>query len=179
LLATGTKITGAGQDASGTLYVTSLESRAGEDVSSRSGTLWRLVSADKVPDGATTASPEVPEESEAADVAAGEEPVGSAATPVANGADAAATSELNVAMNEMFFEPARIEISADTDVPIMLENRGVTLHNFTVEATDISVDVEPGATAELVINLPAGKYRVICNVPGHKEAGMTARLTVK
>src|SRR5215204_5620234 len=179
LLATGTKITGAGQDASGTLYVTSLESRAGEDVSSRVGTLWRLVSADKVPDGATTASPKIPEEGEAADVATGEEPVGSAATPVANGADAAATGDLSVTMNEMFFEPARIEISGDTDVPILLENRGVTLHNFTIEGTDVSVDVEPGATAELVINLPAGKYRVICNVPGHKEAGMTGRLNVK
>ena len=54
LLDTATKITGAGQDASGTLYVTTLESRAGEDVSARSGTLWRLVSADKVPEGAVT-----------------------------------------------------------------------------------------------------------------------------
>jgi glucose/arabinose dehydrogenase/uncharacterized cupredoxin-like copper-binding protein len=179
LLATGTKITGAGQDASGTLYVTSLASRAGEDVSSRTGTLWRLVSADKVPDGAKTASPGVPDEGEAADVASDEESVGSAATPVANGADAAATDELSVTMNEMFFEPARIEISGVTDVPILLENRGVTLHNFTIEGTDFSVDVEPGATAELVINLPAGKYRVICNEPGHKEAGMTGRLTVK
>ena len=61
----------------------------------------------------------------------------------------------------------------------MLENQGVTLHNFTVADSDISVDVEPGATAEVVINLPAGKYRVFCNVPGHKEAGMTARLIVR
>ena len=82
-------------------------------------------------------------------------------------------------MNEMFFDPDQIEIPADTDVPVMLENQGVTLHNFTVADSDISVDVEPGATAEVVINLPAGKYRVFCNVPGHKEAGMTARLIVK
>ncbi len=55
LLDTQLQVTGAGRDASGTLYVTSLESRAGEDVSARAGALWRLVSADKVPDGASTA----------------------------------------------------------------------------------------------------------------------------
>ena len=79
----------------------------------------------------------------------------------------------------MFFDPARIEIPADTDVPIRLENQGVTLHNFTVREGDISVDVEPGAPAEVVLNLPAGKYKVICNVPGHKQAGMIADLVVK
>jgi uncharacterized cupredoxin-like copper-binding protein len=82
-------------------------------------------------------------------------------------------------MNEMLFDPGRIPIRPDTDVLILLENRGETQHNFTVVDTDISVDVEPGATAELVINLPAGKYRVICDVPGHKQAGMTAQLVVR
>jgi uncharacterized cupredoxin-like copper-binding protein len=82
-------------------------------------------------------------------------------------------------MNEMFFDPDQIRIPADTDVPILFENQGVTLHNFSVNDTDISVDVEPGATAEQIINLPAGKYRVFCDEPGHKEAGMTAQLIVK
>jgi nitrite reductase (NO-forming) len=107
--------------------------------------------------------------------------VASAATPAAGdaGTAAEATGPLTVSMNEMFFQPDRIEIAADTDVPVLLANQGVTLHNFTVNDTDISVDVEPGATAELVLNLPAGKYRVLCDEPGHKQAGMTAQLVVK
>jgi glucose/arabinose dehydrogenase/plastocyanin len=179
LLDTATKITGAGQDASGTLYVTTLESRAGEDVSTRGGTLWRLVSADKVPEGAVTVP--LGEKEKGTPVSGAEEPSESAATPAASdvGTDALATGTLSVGMNEMFFDPDQIEIPADTDVPVMLENQGVTLHNFTVSDSEISVDVEPGAATELVINLPAGKYRVFCNVPGHKEAGMTARLIVK
>jgi glucose/arabinose dehydrogenase/plastocyanin len=179
LLDTATKITGAGQDASGTLYVTTLESRAAEDVSARAGTLWRLVSADKVPEGAVTVPLGQKEKGDA--VSNPDEPIESAATPAAPdaGTDAEATGVLSVSMNEMFFQPDRIEIAADTDVPVLLENQGVTLHNFTVNDADISVDVEPGATAELVINLPAGKYRVICDEPGHKQAGMTAQLIVR
>ena len=180
LLDTATKITGAGQDASGTLYVTTLESRAGEDVSARSGTLWRLVSADKVPEGAVTV-PLGEKEKAGTPVGGADEPIEGAATPTTLDpeADSSAKSDLTVSMNEMFFEPDQIELKADTDVPVMLENQGVTLHNFTVADSDISVDVEPGATAEMVINLPPGRYRVFCNVPGHKEAGMTARLFVK
>jgi uncharacterized cupredoxin-like copper-binding protein len=159
--------------------VTTLESRAGEDVSTRGGTLWRLVSADKVPEGAVTVP--LGEKEKGTPVSGAEEPSESAATPAASdvGTDALATGTLSVGMNEMFFDPDQIEIPADTDVPVMLENQGVTLHNFTVSDSEISVDVEPGAATELVINLPAGKYRVFCNVPGHKEAGMTARLIVK
>ena len=180
LLDTATKITGAGQDASGALYVTTLESRAGEDVSARSGTLWRLVSADKVPEGAVTV-PLGEKEKAGTPVGGADEPIEGAATPTTLDAeaDSSAKSDLTVSMNEMFFEPDQIELKADTDVPVMLENQGVTLHNFTVADSDISVDVEPGATAEMVINLPPGRYRVFCNVPGHKEAGMTARLFVK
>lgn len=52
LLDTQLQISGSGQDAAGTLYVTSLGSM---DVNAGGGALWRLVEADKVPDGATTA----------------------------------------------------------------------------------------------------------------------------
>jgi glucose/arabinose dehydrogenase/uncharacterized cupredoxin-like copper-binding protein len=183
VLDTALKISGAGQDAAGTLYVTSLDSRSkANEMSERTGSLWRLVSADKVPAGATTAPLGDPSEDEAAaEGAVAAEPVASAATPAAGdaGTAAEATGPLTVSMNEMFFQPDRIEIAADTDVPVLLANQGVTLHNFTVNDTDISVDVEPGATAELVLNLPAGKYRVLCDEPGHKQAGMTAQLVVK
>jgi hypothetical protein len=70
LLDTQLQIAGAGQDASGTLYVTSLESQAGADVSAGAGALWRLVAADKVPDGATTAPIGDPNGGEATNVPA-------------------------------------------------------------------------------------------------------------
>ena len=120
------------------LYVTTLESRGGEDVSSRGGTLWRLVSADKVPEGAVTVP--LGEKVKGTPVSGTGELNEGAATPTALGVgtDAMATGTLNVGMNEMFFDPDQIEIPADTDVPVMLENPGVMLHNFTVtEATSM------------------------------------------
>ena len=192
LLDTATRITGAGQDESGTLYVTALNSGRGGELEARDGSLWKLVSADKVPEGAVTVplgSPKGGDEAapngDDADAAPadqiGEQPADTA-TPAVDtdtGADATANNKLTVTMNDMFFDPDRIEIPADTDVKVTLENNGDTLHNFTVADTDISVDVEPGTTGEAVINLPAGKYKVFCNVPGHKEAGMTAQLIIK
>jgi hypothetical protein len=100
-----------------------LECRAGDDLSARAGALWRIVWADKVPDGAVTAPLGDPSGGEVADAPAAVAPVESAATPGASatGTDAAVAVPLTVGMNEMFLEPARIEIPTDTDVPITLE----------------------------------------------------------
>lgn len=40
-------------------------------------------------------------------------------------------------------------------------------------------DLKPGASGELKVNLTAGTYLVFCNIKGHYEAGMAAKLTVK
>ena len=37
--------------------------------------------------------------------------------------------------------------------------------------------VNPGQTKVETYDLPAGTYSLICDIPGHKEAGMTATLT--
>ncbi len=61
---------------------------------------------------------------------------------------------------------------------VTLPNEGVTLHKFAIDALGIDVDIQPGATEEVVINAPAGEYEYYCNVPGHKQAGMVGTLTV-
>jgi uncharacterized cupredoxin-like copper-binding protein len=40
-------------------------------------------------------------------------------------------------------------------------------------------DMKPGAAKTLKLNLAAGHYALICNLPGHYKAGMYADLTVK
>jgi uncharacterized cupredoxin-like copper-binding protein len=40
-------------------------------------------------------------------------------------------------------------------------------------------DLKPGADGELKTTLKAGTYLVFCNIKGHYEAGMAAKLTVK
>jgi len=90
----------------------------------------------------------------------------------------AAAKAVEVVSFDIYFEPAEFSIPADTDVTVLLPNDGVTLHNFSIDELGISVDIDPGATQETVINAPAGEYEYYCNVPGHKQAGMVGTLTV-
>jgi len=82
---------------------------------------------------------------------------------------------------DIAFDPTKITIkSADLPVTIRMANSGAAMHNFTIDSLDISVDVQPGETVDVVI--PAGTapgfYDFYCNVPGHKEAGMVGTLFV-
>jgi uncharacterized cupredoxin-like copper-binding protein len=106
-----------------------------------------------------------------------------AATPAADGGEQAAAGQgageaVEVVSQDIFFEPDALTIPADTEVTVQLPNEGVTPHNFSIDELGIDVDIAPGATAETVINAPAGEYEYYCNVPGHKQAGMVGTLTV-
>ena len=46
-----------------------------------------------------------------------------------------------------------------------------------VEAIDEIEDITNGSTQSLTVNLDAGKYVVICNLPGHYAQGMHASFT--
>ena len=121
----------------------------------------------------------VPEMSDAA-----AEETRTAGTPGAGGGGGAAVpagevaQEVTVAMHDIFFEPKEITIPANTNVKFILPNQGAAAHNFSIPDQDISVDVAPGETKDVVVNLPAGEYAFDCNVPGHKEAGMIGTLKV-
>ena len=40
-------------------------------------------------------------------------------------------------------------------------------------------EIEPGTTKDLTLNLPAGRYVVMCNMPGHYTQGMHSVVMVK
>jgi plastocyanin len=126
----------------------------------------RLLIADETVVEAATATPGV----------AGATPAGGEEQAAA---EQGAGEALVVESYDIYFEPEELSIPADTDVTVQLPNDGVTLHNFSIDELGISVDIEPGATQETVINAPAGEYEYYCNVPGHKAAGMLGTLTVE
>ena len=102
-------------------------------------------------------------------------------TPTAGGP----ATELTIALRDIYFDPSTFTIPADTDVPVTMTNLGAAVHNFNIDANanpsdpDIhSGDVNPGETASLTINLPAGKWFFYCNIPGHANAGMVGIITV-
>jgi glucose/arabinose dehydrogenase/uncharacterized cupredoxin-like copper-binding protein len=169
LLQTSLLMTGSGEDEAGNVYFTSCECGYGQNAPNRAGAVWKLVAADQVPEGAETAptaeegeaTPTTEEASPEASPAAGQ-PVITAGQPV-----------------ELSFDPSQVTIAANTDVQLTVQNGGVTPHNFSIDALGISVDVQPGDQAVVLINAEPGDYEFYCNVPGHKEGGMVGTLTVE
>ena len=100
----------------------------------------------------------------------------SSASPATSGGNADVTIK---AEDQLIFQPAKVQISANTDVTVALVNEGAAMHNFSIDELKIDVDLPPGQTKQITINAPAGTYQFYCNVPGHRAAGMIGTLTVK
>ena len=67
-------------------------------------------------------------------------------------------------------------------VPISYESKGQLVHTLLVydESNTVvgeTLRVAPGQTQVGTFDLPPGTYSLICDVPGHQDAGMTATLT--
>ncbi len=94
-------------------------------------------------------------------------------------AQGGAATEITVAMRDLYFEPAELTIPANTDVTLRLVNEGAAGHNLSVTVAGLTTPVlMAGKEHELVVNLPAGDYEIVCDVRGHKSAGMTGILHV-
>ena len=75
------------------------------------------------------------------------------------------------------FHPDEIEIPANTAVTFTLTNAGVLPHNFTIlEAPVPTIAMDGGESIIIIITLEPGTYRIVCDVPGHTEAGQVAVL---
>jgi len=88
-------------------------------------------------------------------------------------------SEITVNAVDIDFRPASFEVVAGEPVNVTVANDGETLHDFTLEAADVHVNVEPGETktTSFTINEP-GRYKAECTVADHAEAGMTIGVVV-
>jgi len=113
-------------------------------------------------------------------------PVG-AASPAPNAAPAAASSieiigfDIGWTFDGQSTTPGNpITVTAAPGTTISLPNEGASLHNFSVDAFGISVDMPTGETVQAQIPADAaqGEYEFYCNVPGHKQAGMVGTLVI-
>jgi len=82
---------------------------------------------------------------------------------------------------QLAFTPAAISASAG-NVTVALTNNSPVAHGLTIVsgsgAVLASVPVFDGGAKSVSVNLKAGKYTFYCQVPGHRQAGMTGTLTV-
>ena len=90
-------------------------------------------------------------------------------------------STVTVTGTEMAFAPSSVTVAAGKH-RFVLDNRGAAYHELAIEAPDGSVRgramAAPGERAELVVDLDAGTYEMVCREPGHYEAGMRGTLAV-
>jgi uncharacterized cupredoxin-like copper-binding protein len=99
-----------------------------------------------------------------------------------SGAAAQPAGSTKVSMSEFEFTPHAVAVKSGAT--LFLVNDGSVAHDLVVADSGGAVKaksslVQPGNSATLTLNdLPAGDYRLSCDVPGHKEAGMVGTLTV-
>jgi plastocyanin len=102
-------------------------------------------------------------------------------------ADLSAAGPRTVVMTDYAFHPRNVDARRGQTVTVL--NEGETAHNLKVERgpdprreTDELAGTPSfmkGDREQLRIDLPPGRYVMVCSVPGHRELGMTGRLTVR
>jgi plastocyanin len=86
-----------------------------------------------------------------------------------------ADKELVVKAEEFSFSPNKIQIAVNEKVKVTLVNSGRIEHDFEVVGTGIHIHAQPGKKSTAIVQFKkSGTYKVICTLPGHKEAGMFA-----
>lgn len=84
---------------------------------------------------------------------------------------------------EFAYQPKEMAVRAG-DMVFVIENVGAIEHNFLLEdSTKKSVGkiavIAPGTSEQLRVTLRPGAYEILCDLPGHRDAGMTATVRVR
>ncbi|MCH8064611.1 MAG: hypothetical protein IIC90_02135 [Chloroflexi bacterium] len=115
---------------------------------------------------------------------------------------AASETTIDVSLSEFVIDPSIDTAQAGT-ITFNVSSDGAIFHNFKVVATDLApdalpvdealfaadeeqvdvvastADLDPGEQETLTVELAAGSYVLICNIPTHYQAGMTVAFTVE
>lgn len=87
---------------------------------------------------------------------------------------------IEVVATEFAFEPSEITVTPGAEIRIRLINDGSLSHNLHIDGEGIKTEtLQTGSADTITVTAPEdGKLHFFCNVPGHKQAGMTGRVTV-
>ena len=89
----------------------------------------------------------------------------------------AAPKVLEVTAFDLGFTPATLDVPAPGKYEVKLINTGAAVHDITF-ATGETVTAQPGATASVEVDIPAGGTTFLCSIPGHAAGGMTGGVVV-
>ena len=88
-----------------------------------------------------------------------------------------------VVMTEYAFTPGKGAVRRGVELTV--RNDGQLAHNLTVERSgsgDKLIGTSTflgGGSEKLSVDLPPGRYAMVCTVPGHEERGMVGTLEVR
>lgn len=102
-------------------------------------------------------------------------------TPAPPAAGSSNSAETVVTLNEWAIDPKDLNVAAGR-VKFKLVNAGKFPHNFgvTLNGQNIkSKDIDPGSSDVLELDLTAGTYKTVCDLPQHEQKGMVGSITVK
>lgn len=86
---------------------------------------------------------------------------------------------IELKLSEFKFAPARLDVNAGKNT-FKLVNVGVVEHNIVFPKLGKGTGaIKPGQTGSLEVTLPAGSHQAVCDIPGHKEAGMVMTIVAK
>jgi plastocyanin len=90
-------------------------------------------------------------------------------------------------MTDYAYDPRAVTVRRGHSITVV--NDGGIAHNLKVEkgpdgrreTTELTGTDSflPGDSEDLRLDLPAGRYAMVCTVPGHRELGMVGTLTVR
>jgi plastocyanin len=93
----------------------------------------------------------------------------------------AARETIEVVATDFAFEPPSIEVDEPGVYAFRLVNRGESTHALEVEgegAEEATADIGPGESAEVKVELKAGRYELYCPIGNHRGLGMEGTLSV-
>ncbi|HEV8603380.1 MAG TPA: cupredoxin domain-containing protein [Gaiellaceae bacterium] len=89
--------------------------------------------------------------------------------------DVSGESEVDVELDDNYFDPTVLKGDPGQKVKLELENEGKTEHNLTIAELSLDQDVAPGEKAEVAVTFPqSGTLSFFCKY--HKSLGMAGAL---
>lgn len=98
-----------------------------------------------------------------------------------DGGSSSGDGGVRVSMTDFAFDPDPIVVRRGEPGAIDVVNDGEVAHDLVIgELGKGTPDLAPGTSMVLDLSdQPAGTYRVICDLPGHVEAGMVTELVLE
>lgn len=89
-----------------------------------------------------------------------------------------ANNEVVVELNDDFFNPDVITLPNEETTILLLQNKGMKEHTFTVKGLAIDVELQPGEEKKISIKPgKTGTYELICRY--HEQEGMVGEVVVE